>query len=487
MKNKLIVLVQPMHGNWDKLFTRLPESLLAIAALPDQKGYDVKIIDQRVDTQWKIKLTSLIKKKPICCGITSLTGPSLKYAIEVAKIVKEMNADIPVVFGGVHATLLPEQTIQYKHFDILVKGEADYRFYDLVMALENHQAFDEIKGLCYKKNGSIVFTGEPSLIFDMENLPPTPYKLIDINKYSAIDLGTGKSISFPTSRGCPFACKFCANEVLQKSKWRGLSVERIVEKIKFFQNNHGINTFYFLDDCSSYRLAHLRKLTEALLSISPPVYWSTAGIRADLLSKLNQEDIDLLWKSGCRALEIGIESGSERIIKFIRKSETKDQMRMANEKLSNYPINVKYSNIIGFPTETVEEMNQTIDFNLELQKTNPHCYSLFFIYTPIIGTSLYNLSIEHGFKEPEQLDEWTKMDYKNWMYKYESWIGKDKRKTLEAIMIVSLFSNKNAKVKLTSGFPRLLFSLYHPIAKLRMKKKYFKMHFEIMLANKIFS
>ncbi|MFA5140328.1 MAG: radical SAM protein [Elusimicrobiota bacterium] len=485
--SKSIVLVQPMHGSWDKIFLRLPESMLAVAALPHKEGYDVKILDQRVVRDWKGRLRELLKERPICCGLTSLTGPSLKYALEAAALIKEIDESIPIVFGGVHMTLLPEQTMQHPHFDIGLIGEGDYRFLDVVKALEMGKPFDGIKGLYYRLKGELVFTGAPDAIHDLDALPDTPYELVDMGAYSAIELGPKRSVSFPTSRGCPFACSFCANKALTKSRWRGLSTAKIIAKIKMFQERYGYRAFYFLDDCTSYRIGHFRELITALAGLEKKILWSTAGIRADLLCQLTDQDLAALWESGCRTLEIGIESGNERVLEFIQKRETKETMRTANRMLAKYPITVKYTFIVGYPTETEAERNDSIDFSLKLGEENAHSYSLFFVYLPIMGTPMFDVALQHGFVKPRSIEEWTEMDYRSlWAFAHPNWIGHRERKRLETIMLASLFCNRNAKVKLTTPFSKLTFMLYHPVAKLRFKHKFFSFPLEAHLASKLF-
>ena len=125
--NKRVLLIQPRHGIWDGVFIRFPESVLSIAALPHAKGYDVTILDLRVTPRWEVVLQSyLAENKPICVGITSLTGPSLKDLLRSVEIIKEHDNSIPIVFGGVHATLLPEQSLYtVPGVDVVVTFEGD--------------------------------------------------------------------------------------------------------------------------------------------------------------------------------------------------------------------------------------------------------------------------------------------------------------------------------------------------------------------------
>ena len=495
MNNKRVLLVQPKHGVWDGVFIRFPESVLTIAALPHQNGYDVTILDMRVVSAWKSQLRKYLEEKPICVGITSLTGPSLQYVIESIKIIREIDSTIPIVFGGVHATLLPESSLLTGDVDIVVKGDADYVFYELLQVLENSHSLDSaksngtlrnIKGLYFKdinflENKEVVFTGDPDWIEDFNTLPDTPYELLDIPKYNAGNLGRGVSASFQTSRGCPFACKFCGNEVLQNRDMRHLAVSKVVAKIKFLQTKYGFNSFVFVDDLTIAGRKHFVEFTTALAKIRPKVSWTSVGIRANLISKLNEEDLQLLWDSGCRSLDIGIESGSDRILEYITKADTKENMRYANKLLSKFDFKIKYTFIVGYPTETEEERNETLDFLLELKKENPNMYPMVFVFLPIIGTALYNEVVANGFNEPKEMKDWIGMDSTKWFYENNSWIPKSKMRELETIMIASPFCSKNAKVKFTTLMGRIAFFLYHPIAKLRYKYKFFKLPIESYL------
>ena len=531
--NKRILLIQPRHGIWDGVFIRFPESVLSVAALPHAKGYEVKILDLRVTEDWINVLKDYLKDgKPICVGITALTGPAIKDLLTSVKIIKEFDNSIPIIFGGVHATLLPEQSLAHDGIDVVIKGEGDYTFYEVVKIFEKNNLdevlrsdlLNSVKGIFYYKrtsnsgavnkqlesekvvkeenltiknphvNGNygnnIVFTGETPLIMDLDTLPDTPYELLDLPKYNAADLGNGISASFQTSRGCPFACKFCGNEVLQQRKMRCISVSKLVAKIKMLQSKYGYNSFLFVDDLTLAGRKQFIEFASALKEIRPKIAWSSTGIRANLISRLNEDDIQLLWDSGCRSLDIGIESGSARMLKHIDKADTKDNMIKANKIISTLPFKTKYTFIVGYPTETDTERNETVEFFLQLQKENPNIYPMFFIYLPIMGTRLYNEILEAKlFKNPNTLKGWVDIDSTSWFYKRDNWIPNSKRREMSMIMISSLFCSKNAKVRFTTTLGKIAFFLYHPIAKLRFKYKFFKFPAEsytISLIQKLF-
>ena len=532
--NKKILLIQPRHGVWDGIYIRFPESVLSIAALPHAEGYDVTILDLRVTPNWEDVLQSyLADNKPICVGITSLTGPSLKDLLKSVEIIKEHDNSIPIVFGGVHATLLPEQSLYtVPGVDVVVTYEGDYSFFEVVKVFEKNSldevmksnALASVKGIYYRKsnvvdfqhikdslatkhpagmtlksfplvvdidlpvtvtntkssdsNFEIVFTGDSPLIMNLDELPDTPYELLDLSKYDAADLGNGVSASFQTSRGCPFACKFCGNEFLQKRTMRCISVPKLVAKIKMLQTKYGYNSFVFVDDLTLAGRKQFIEFCSALKEIRPKIAWTSTGIRANLISKLNEDDIQLLWDSGCRSLDIGIESGSARLLQHITKADTKENMLKANKIIATLPFKTKYTFIVGYPTETDEERNETVDFYLQLRKDNPYIFPMFFVFLPIAGTALYNEVVEAGFKEPTSIQEWIDMDSTTWFYKHDNWIPNSKRREISMIMISSLFCSKSAKSKMTNLWAKIAITLYHPIAKMRFNHKFFKLPIE---------
>jgi len=530
--NKRLLLIQPRHGVWDGICIRFPESMLTIAAMPHKMGYDVKILDCRVTPEWEKVLKDYLNDgEPICVGVTALTGPAIKDLITAVKIIKYFNKSIPIIFGGVHATLLPEQSLRHDGIDVVMKGEGDYTFFEAVKIFEKHSLeevlssdlLNAVKGVYYfkqsksKTNGSekysepnkiakdedltiknphenpdygknIVFTGNNPLVMDLDGLPDSPYELLDLPKYNAVDLGHGVSASFQTSRGCPFACKFCGNEVLQERKMRTISIKKLVAKIKMLQTKYGYNSFLFVDDLTIAGRKHFVEFCTALSEIRPKIAWESTGIRANLISKLNKDDMKLLWESGCKALDIGIESGSERMLKYIQKADTKENMLYANKLIAeaNLPFTTKYTFIVGYPTETDEERNETVEFYLQLKKDNPKIFPMFFVYLPIVGTSLYNEIIANKqFKQPGSLAEWVNIDSTSWFYKHDNWLPNEKRREISTIMISSLFCSDRAKIKFATPIGKVAFKLYHPIAKQRFQNRFFKVPVESYLISGI--
>lgn len=495
-----MVLIQPYTGTWDEMSIRHPEGLLAVAAVPVNKGYDVRLIDQRVTSTFEADLDEAVGPETKLIGLTAITGQQIKYAMKVTRTVKAKYPHIPICWGGVHATLVPEQTAAHPLVDFVVVGDGDLVFCELYERLRDGLPLDDMRGIVYRENGEVRSNvgevelrvvgetgsyavirknGTADVIRDLDALPELPYHLLDMDRYHVFFTEEGhKSATMNTSRGCPFRCKFCSDPVLNEGRWRGFSAKRVLEKVEYLRQQHGIRMIFFQDDYFPGSKKRFIEILEGLKKMGN-ILWSTLGIRADTLTKLTDEQWDLLYESGCHSLDIGIESGNERVIKMVNKAETLDEMRQSNLKLAQYPIKVKYTMIVGFPGETEDEIMDTVRFALELERDNPNAYSLIFPFMPIVGTPFYFDAVKLGFRNPETLEDWEGMDFDMWTKKYRGWAGSKLTRKLEAINFTSYFHNKNVYYKFGgSALLRLCFLLYHPIAKWRFETQTFGFFFE---------
>jgi anaerobic magnesium-protoporphyrin IX monomethyl ester cyclase len=187
--NKRVILVYPniIKGWQARPRIAMPMSLLCLATPLMNAGYDAKIIDQRVEPRWESILRQELQKNPLCVGVSSMTGPQLRHALGISKMVKEYG-NAPVVWGGIHPSLLPEQTLKNKNIDIVVQGEGEETFFELIQALDGKQPLHTVKGIWYKENDQLKSTRMRSFI-DINKQPPPPYHLIDLKNYTRTMFG----------------------------------------------------------------------------------------------------------------------------------------------------------------------------------------------------------------------------------------------------------------------------------------------------------
>ena len=397
-----VVLVYPKTGfDIQRISVDLPLSLLAAASLVSQQ-YSVKIIDQRLDADWAHQLEEELKSQPLCIGVTAMTGPQILFALEIAKFVKERSS-VPLVWGGVHATLQCEQTLRSPLIDIVIPGEGEVSFLNLVRALEAGRDLWNVKGIAFKKNGLII-RPDPEPPIDLNNLPPLPYHLVDVERYvgnqGRFTDNRTRSLIFFSSRGCPYHCAYCCNQGLYHGTWRSMSAERTFQKASELVTKYHLDAVTFHDDDLFIDRRRIEKLADLIGGRFG--WWGQS--RMDKIEKTNLAKLE---RGGLRALQPGIESGSTRILRLIQKNETVDIMLKANRMLAHTTIKPLYNFMMGFPTETYEDLLQSVDLASRLLDENPNAeITGFYVYLPYPGTDLFDLSVRHGFKPPNSLEGW---------------------------------------------------------------------------------
>jgi radical SAM superfamily enzyme YgiQ (UPF0313 family) len=391
-----------------------------------------------------------------------------------------------MVWGGTHPTLLPGQTLENHLVDIIVVGEGDYTFFELVEHLEKEKSLSDVKGLYYKKNNKIKRTPERPFINDLDKLPEYPYKLIDMNAYFGFNLTNRKSFTLETSRGCPYRCAFCYNTVFNKRRWRCFSAEHTIERIKYLVNEFNIKDIFIQDDNICVNLKRFRKIISGLIKENLDIVWGLNGVRIDTISKMDHSFLDDLEKAGCKNIDIGIESGSQRIINLILKGIFIDTILAVNKKLDEHLFKTKYTFMIGIPTETSKERRESVDLALKLNNENKNAYSIFFIYTPYPRTELYKLALKHGFKEPTTLEEWSKLSISHKTVTDLPWVSEYEIREINNIAVLSYAANKNIRFKINKKSTRLFFDIYHPLAKFRFKHNFYRFPVDIELAKKLY-
>ena len=484
--NREILLVQPKAGMWENLGIRSPDGLLTMAALPKKEGYNVKILDLRLEKDWRTSLKKHLDKNPLFVATTSMTGIQIKYALEASKFVKQYNKNIPVIWGGVHPTFMPEQTLENENVDIVVIDEGDLTFLDIIKTLELNKPLKDVLGIAYKDESGKIHRNPPRpLIQDLDSLPDLPYELIDIKKYYGFDLENGGgSITLNTSRGCPFKCNFCYDTKMYGNTWRGYSVKRTMEIIKNVVDKFGVRTIFFEDDNFATNLKRFKEIVYSIKNENLDIKWGLNGIRLDALKVLDDNFLRDMAKAGCVNTDSGIESGSDRILKMIKKGTTVQEIIDINKKMGKHSFKAKYTFIVGYPSETEEELMQSVKLALQLVKDNKNAYTPFFIYTAYPGVELWEIAKQYGVYEPKKLEDWETFDYSN-AYLHYKWLDERRIKMIKNLAFTSNFANKNIKYKISRAYLKLLFNMYQPIAKVRFKYNLYQFPIDIKLGTTV--
>lgn len=332
---------------------------------------------------WK-RISSVIQAfKPDIVGIAVMTG-TYGAAKNVAEIVKEYDFSIPVIVGGPHPTILPNDTAREDSFDIIVRGEGEYTMLDIVNCLEKGNSLNRVEGITYKKEDNIYNNPPRPFIEDLDSLPiPSRDLIYEKEKYDPDAFGF-----IITSRGCPYNCIYCSSPKIWGRKVRYRSPENIIAEIEEVIKNFKTKKFRFNDDVFSLNKNRALNICELLINRKLEIAWM-CDTRVNLVS------YDLLRKmkeAGCRRINLGVESGNPQTLKFIKKKITIEKTKQAFKMARECGIPTTAYFMAGFPNESREQILDTIAFMKDIEPATP-CWS---IVTPYPGTELYEIAKKSG-------------------------------------------------------------------------------------------
>jgi radical SAM superfamily enzyme YgiQ (UPF0313 family) len=475
-----IVLMQPRVGYIDKMRSKpaMPLSLLHAASLVTDR-YDVVLIDQRVHPDWRARLERELAADPLLVGITCYTGPMISRALEIAAVVRSENPAVPIVWGGVHVGLLPEQSLQHPLVDIIVRGEGEQSLLDLANALRDGRDVADCAGISYlDEDGSYVATAAAPYL-DLSTAPEIKYDLVDVEHYKPMYAGR-PSLYMESSRGCPYACTYCYNVYFNDRKWRAQSPERVVERVKHVRDHYGVQDVYFVDDDFFINAKRSRAVIEGLCGID--VTWQVQGSDIVNIGKMDIDFLKMLDKSGFRRFTIGIESGSPRMRKLMKKEGSVDDIVKTFERLAQFNFVIYGSFISNFPGETLEDIKLTLELIDRLHQANPNFRnSPVYHYTPYPGTPMFEQAVAAGFEAPDSLEGWSHFSFEGHGFVQ---VGGQDRKFYERLYVATLFNDRKYDEYTVPWWARLGAQMYRPIAQQRLKHMYFDYMPEVFVARK---
>lgn len=474
-----VLMVYPRTG-WEVGGAIAPpfSSMLASAKL-HEKNYNVKIIDTRIEKSWKYQIDEEIKKNPTCIGVTTMTGAQIKFALEIAQHVKE-KTDIPIVWGGPHPTILPVQTLENKYVDIVVRGEGEESLYELTRSLEKGKTLKGIKGVYYKENGEIKSNPDRPFL-DMNNLPETPWELVNMESYISNSLylrDSPRTLDIgETSRGCPYRCTFCCNCAIKRHVWRPMNAKKASDRIRYAVEKYNLTGIWIRDDNFFVDIIRLRDICKNIIDLN--LKWYTAGAPVRPFNSINHEIMGIIKKSGCDSLKFGGESGNDRILKMIRKNQTRKEIIESSIKCKTYDIIPAYTFMIGFPSETYEEMLDTVSIIKIIKKDFPEAIiDALNMVTPHYGTELYNqLKDKYNFQDPKKLEDWCSFAFEG--NNQQVWFDKKLRGRIQNMSDISVYME---------NVSRLLDSVNNPVERMFLKSAMYlpKKYYQFKWKNNLF-
>lgn len=478
-----IILIYP-RTLWDikNVTTRLPLAALYIGTVLKENGFSVQVIDQRVDDRWADSLQECLRDRPLWVGISSMTGRQIKWGLEASQIVRRADPTIPIVWGGVHPTILPEQTLAHPLVDMVAVGEGEITALELSQALRQGGPgadLSRVAGLVWKRSGEIVYNAPRSFI-PMDELPPLDYGLIEIEPYVLSEVPGERSLQITTSRGCPMKCGYCYLTVVPDGRrYRAESPGRTVEHIERIMRLFNLNAVHIIDDEFFTQRKRARRVCELIVERGLELTLRT-NCRVDYIDRMDMDDLRLFRRAGFKHFYLGAESGNDRVLEFITKGVTREQIVRANHKLKEAEISPKFSFMGGFPTETVAEVKDTMRLMVALVHENPDAYTTpVQLYSPYPGTALYDYCVQTGAAMPQTLEGWTESGWEHIDYR---WLTPAEERFLQKAAYFTFFlDGKTVAESMRSPLLRLLARFYGWTVRQRIRLNFYAFMPEVAL------
>lgn len=411
---KILLIQPPWYGFQNLVSNRLYLGLAYLGAVLEKNGYEILILNGEIffntfkeskeeitinEAEYLKNLSSehYVYKKiidkikdwnPDIVGISFMTAGS-SSAYTLSRLIKGYKPDISLIAGGWHPTILPEEAIKKGLFDYVVRGEGEETIIELVKAIEHKQEIKNILGISYKKNDEIKHNQNRPFIKDLDSIPlPAFHLLYDYENQKSSCTG------IVTSRGCPFSCTYCASKVMWTQNVRFRSADNVVNEIEYRYEKLGIRSFSFNDDTFTLNSIRVKEICNKIIDLKLKINWH-CDTRGDTL---NLEILKLMKRAGCNHIYLGLETGSPKILKQIKKNIDPATVKKAVNLARQVNIETTVYFMVGFPNETEEDIEMSINAMHDIKPDN----AIWSILTLYPGTEIWNLALSQGLVTENQ-------------------------------------------------------------------------------------
>jgi anaerobic magnesium-protoporphyrin IX monomethyl ester cyclase len=347
--------------------TMPPLGLAWIAAVLRENGYrDVQIIDSVINSYSDEKIIEILQEqRPDIIGVSFGTQNRLQ-TFQLMKKIKSVFPETPLVAGGPHPTLTADDMMRHiKVVDVIVRGEGEYTFLDLVKTIESKGDLSSVKGISYRAKKEIIHNPPREPIADLDSLPFPARDLLPMDKYKqTIPLTDISCTSMLTARGCPYSCVYCSTAEQWGHRIRHRSADNIIAEIEELVNKYGFEGVGFFDDVFTMDKRRVIEFCQKLIDKKLDIKWWCEA-RANTIDK---EMVSWMKKAGCEHISMAIESGSERILKNIKKVITLEQAENAVKVIKEAGIKLKIFFMHGLPGEEYADIKKTVFLSRYLQR-----------------------------------------------------------------------------------------------------------------------
>lgn len=401
-------------------FTIIPPWICYLSSVARERGHAIEAIDQYISRQsYEELLEDILARRPDILAATLLTQ-SATASIKFLEQVRQHLPQMKIVLGNVHATHCSGDLLKRNLADVIVHGEGEETFCEVLDAFENDSSLLEVKGISFLESGEEIRTQQRPLIQDLDSLPLPAWDLFDIRDYQPpLIVARERPVHLVAfSRGCPFRCNFCSDQF--GHTYRTRKVSKVVDEMEHFADRFDVRQYIFLDAVFPFAAKVGIEFSEELMSrgLHKRFSW-VAQMRIDIVDRPLLESMK---KANCARLLFGIESGTDEGLTSINKDISWKEIREKMSLLRRSEISTMGHFMLGLPGETREMSLQTISAACELGFD----FVKFPIMVPYPGTALFDRYLkDHSFKD----DDWDRFSMYGSNQPYETiWLPADRTK-----------------------------------------------------------
>jgi anaerobic magnesium-protoporphyrin IX monomethyl ester cyclase len=420
---KVMLVFPPVMGHhfYDKMCC-IPMGIAYLGAVL-RNHYDVRLLDAVVEGyhlerslapnvfQYGLDTDMIMERicefGPDVIGVSCLFSNQFQVVSELVQKVKSWNADVITVIGGTHPTFLPERCLREEALDYIVMGEAEESLPALLQAIEKGNGHEQIDGLAYRTIERNVIHPKTTWIKDIDSLPFPARDLLPLEKYFTINVPMSfisrrpRNVSFISSRGCPFHCRFCSSATYWGNRYRPRSPENVLAELEHLKSAYGIEEIKFEDDNLTLDIQRAKTIFRGMIERKLNFSWNMPN-GAMIKTLADRELVQLMKQSGCYEITLAVESGDQWVLdNIIKKPLNLDDASRIAQGIRKEGIDLHAYFIVGLPGETLANINNTFRYAHSLNLDRVHV----FFYNPLPGTSLYQESLERGFIRNEYQTE----------------------------------------------------------------------------------
>lgn len=476
-----ILLIEPDHKCGIEYF---PWGVLAVGSHLRSLGFEVELINASylLERDFRAQFAQALPRAR-AVGISCFSTDTA-FVRDLCAEIKAARPGLPIIVGGPHAVLRPEQTAAHPDIDFVIPGPGEEPTAQLLTMLrEGRTDYESVPGICFRREGRVVRTGPagrpPDYRTDYSLLPPN--KLATMGEYTEVLAG----------RGCSFQCTFCYNAVCGQ-KWVGKPAEALLDELDEVVARYNPQAINFRDENFFQSKERVLAFLEGYRQRGYTFRWD-ATCRASYFTKsyIDEALLGRIAQAGCRRLKFGFESGSQRVLDFLKKGNKAERYIHVARLVAATPIIGSYSFLTGVPTETYEECRQTLKLVRDILDIDPRCEILGPQYYRVYpGGELYDhiLAGGYGYAEPDSFEGWARAvrgDYfglaKNAAH---PWIKGYKTLARHADMLVLLARMPISRLLVPRKLPGIPFAL---LAKFRLRHGFYALPWDLKLAGALYA